>query len=88
MESKKSYVLHPGEQAILATRCRISSDRDPKFSLYVKECEKSPFKIIQEGGITDSCNRIKVAVMNTTDQKIYLPEGYNLAYLIMSPYYM
>ena len=89
MELQKPASIKPGERVTLATRCLISQDRNPKYSLYVKEPEKTPIKVVQEGPIQENRRgRISIEIENTTNDYINLPEGFVLAYLIMSPFYM
>lgn len=89
MELRKNASISPGERMTLATRCLISHDRHRKYSLYLKEAEKNPVKVVKEGPITESFRgRLYVEVENTTNERVNLPEGFVLAYLIMSPFYM
>ena len=83
MELRKTSSIRPGERQTLATRCLISHDRNRKFSLYVKEPEKTPLNVVKEGPITESYRgRLFVEVENTTNERINLPEGFVVAYLI------
>ena len=87
IRSMGGFSLGPGEKKTIQTWMKMSKSRSPLHSYYIKEGEKSLFKVVNEGYIAHNFRgRVEIELMNPLDTSLVIGDTYVIAYLLVSPF--